>query len=240
MSLLHSDAEQAPALTATESLPENLPPSDFNSPSATVTVANESKDNLGDRPIQPPSQLDNSVNTSPLEGDRESEQPKHLGELLYLLTPVELAEFEKIKQMNAAKQPLVVMTLIKKLEKQLIARLNADGEQVFAGVKKFYEQHKTALKSAELIRRYWGLLELSRQLIQQAKNYEGSNLAAIKERKALGLVIEGISDSIKTSIEQLAGNILDVKLNIDCLIEIEEIKEELAYCQEKLKNQLLK
>jgi hypothetical protein len=57
MSLLHSDAEQAPALTATESLPENLPPSDFNSPSATVTVANESKDNLGD-PVIPTSIVD--------------------------------------------------------------------------------------------------------------------------------------------------------------------------------------
>ena len=233
VSIIDGNVEQEQAIASVEPPPENLPPSDLNSQSTRVTQK------LSDRSIQPSPQLDNSVNISPdLKVNQESESPKHIGELLYLLTPEELAEFEKVRQMKRANQPFMARTLLNKLEKQILAKLNSDGAPVFAGVKTFFEQNKTALKTAKLMRRYWGLFELSRQLIEQAKTNNNLSNPLIKEVKATGLVIEKISENIKATIEQLAASYVDAKLNVECLIEIEKITEELAYCQEKLKNNL--
>ncbi|GET42715.1 YbjN domain-containing protein [Microseira wollei] len=233
VSIIDGSVEQEQAIAAIESPPENLPPSDLNSESTSVTLR------LSDRSIQPSSQIDNSVNISPeLQANQDSESPKHIGELLYLLTPEELAEFDKFIQMKRGNQPFVARTILRKLEKQILAKLNADGAPVFAVVKTFFEQNKTAFKTAKLMGRYWGLFELSRQLIEQSKTNNNSSNPSIKEVKATVLVVEKISDNIKATIEQLATSYVDAKLDIECLIEIEQIREELAYCQEKLKNHL--
>ena len=132
------------------------------------------------------------------------------------------------------KQPFAAKTLMTKLKKQLTARLSAEGSTIiFLDTKNFFEQKKTPLKTANLIRRYWNLFERSTQLIKRGEN----NAPSIKEVIApILLVIEKLADRIEARVAQLVGSYVDAKLEIECLIEIEQLTEQLTYCLQKLKN----
>jgi hypothetical protein len=131
------------------------------------------------------------------------------------------------------KQPFAAKTLMTKLKKQLTARLSAEGSTIFLDSKNFFEENKTPLKTANLIRRYWNLFERSTQLIKRGEN----NAPSIKEVIApILLVVEKLADRIEARVAQLVGSYVDAKLEIECLIEIEQLTEQLTYCLEQLKN----
>jgi hypothetical protein len=131
------------------------------------------------------------------------------------------------------KQPFAAKTFMTKLKKQLTARLSAEGSTIFLDSKNFFEENKTPLKTANLIRRYWNLFERSTQLIKRGEN----NAPSIKEVIApILLVVEKLADRIEARVAQLVGSYVDAKLEIECLIEIEQLTEQLTYCLEQLKN----
>lgn len=205
-----------------------------NTPPSTVILPDEPKPNLHNNSFPPLPQPATPVNKiEQLPTNSPSEKPKHIGEILSLLTLEEIADFDRVRVMLHAKQPFAAKTLMTKLEKQLTARLNADSPTVFADSKKFFEQNKTPLKTANLIRRYWNLFERSTQLIEGGENNAPSIRQAIAPTL---LVVEKLADRIEARIAQLVASYVDAKLEIECLIEIEQLTEQLTYCLEQLKN----
>lgn len=257
-SVIYGEFEAADAITSIEFPPteqlngvpahnesplENPPSSDAcsqpveikNSPPSTVILSDEPKPNLNNNsfpPLLP--QLATPINDiEQLQINSPPEKPKSIGEILSLLTLEEIADFDRVRVMLHTKQPFVAKTLMTKLEKQLTARLNADGSTTFTDSKNFFEQNKTPLKTANLIRRYWNLFVQSRQLIEEAKN----NATSIEQAIAPTLlVVKELADRIEARIAQLVASYINAKLEIECLIEIEQLTEQLTYCLEQVKN----
>jgi hypothetical protein len=225
-----------------ESPPENLPSPDShpqavklkNTPPSTVILSDEPKANPENNSFSFPLIPDPYVNNiEQLPTNYSPKIPKHIGETLSLLTLEEIADFDRVRVMLHTKQPFAAKTLMTKLKKQLTARLSAEGSTIFLDSKNFFEQNKTPLKTANLIRRYWNLFERSTQLIKRGEN----NAPSIKEVIApILLVVEKLADRIEARIAQLVASYVDAKLEIECLIEIEQLTEQLTYCLEKLKN----
>lgn len=206
-----------------------------NSPPSTVILSDEPKSNLNNNSFSPllPQLATPINNIEQLPINSPSEKPKSIGEILSLLSLEEIADFDRVRVMLYTKQPFAAKTLMTKLEKQLTARLDADGSTTFTDSKNFFEQNKTPLKTANLIRRYWNLFVQSRQLIEEAKNNATSIEKAIAPTL---LVVKELADRIEARIAQLVASYIDAKLEIECLIEIEQLTEQLTYCLEQVKN----
>ncbi|AFZ10969.1 protein of unknown function DUF1790 (plasmid) [Oscillatoria nigro-viridis PCC 7112] len=205
-----------------------------NTPPSTVILPDEPKPNLNNNSFPPLPQAATPVNNiEQLPTNSPSEKPKPIGEILSLLTLEEIADFDRVRVMLHTKQPFAAKTLMTKLEKQLTARLNADGSTIFADSKNFFDQNKTPLKTANLIRRYWNLFERSTQLIEGGENNAPSIRQAITPTL---LVVEKLAHRIEARIAQIVASYVDAKLEIECLIEIEQLTEQLTYCLEQLKN----
>ena len=228
-------------LTDSQSLLANPPSDDARSQPAEIQnspasasifsdVPQQKPDNNSLSPLQPPQLPVNSI--AELPTNSVLEKTKHIGEILSLLTKEEIADFDRVRQMLREKQPVVAQTLSNRLKKQLAARLE-DGSTVFADSKHFFEQNKTPVKTANLLRRYWNLFAQCSQLIEQGKN----NSSSIEQTTAaILLVVRELADSIETRMTQLIASYTDAKLEIECLIEIAQLTEQLTYCREKLKN----
>jgi hypothetical protein len=229
------------AVSDSESLLENPPPNDASSQLANLKNTSSNTLRLAESPKVTPS---NNSLTTPLNPETPvrkldelptntpPEKPKSISETLSLLTKEEIANFDKVRQMLREKQLLVAQTLLNKLKKQLAARLDA-GSTVFADSKNFFEQNKTPVTTANLIRRYWNLFAQSKQLIEQGKNNETPIEHTITP---ILLVVREIAARIETKMTQLATSYTDAKLEIECLIEIAQLTEQLTYCREQLKN----
>ncbi len=148
------------------------------------------------------------------------------------LTRAEISQFAEIRELQRKKQKTLAQTKLEQLKTGLKNRLGEMGEEIFEKTDKMFETHQFDAEQIRFIGRYtelYGLIELQIEQFLTQKSKENNLTTIIEEwqKKKVG---------VKQRLQQIAEYQVYGRQEIDMLIEIEEIRGDLARAKNKYSN----
>lgn len=148
------------------------------------------------------------------------------------LTRQEISQFAEIKELQRNKQKTLAQTKLEQLKTWLKNRLGEEGEEIFDQTDKIFQTHQFDAKQIRFIGRYaelYGLIELQIEqfLIQRSEENNVTTIVEALQKKKVG---------VKQRLQQIAEYQVYAQQEIDMLIEIEEIRGDLARAKNKYSN----
>ncbi len=148
------------------------------------------------------------------------------------LTRSEISQFAEVKEFQRNKQKTLAQTKVEQLKTGLKNRLGEEGEELFEQTDKMFQSHQFDGKQIRFIGRYaelYGLIELQIEQFLTQRSEENNLTTIIEEwqKKKVG---------VKQRLQQIAEYQVYGQQEIDMLIEIEEIRGDLARAKNKYSN----
>ncbi len=211
ISVINGDESPSEAILLIEKIELSPPPSD-------PTSSNNLTDN------QPPA--------TPRQKKKAKSQPSPppepnlvtASDILCRLTTEEILKFEQLIPLQKNWEKPIANSIIEQLKTGLKTRLGEEGEKIFEEAYKLFLTSQFDAKQVRFIRRYIELYVRGERQIEEL-NQQGS------EEENLRLSIEiclKMRDRAKMSVQQIADYPIYGRQEVDMLVEIENIKGELA------------
>jgi hypothetical protein len=158
--------------------------------------------------------------------------------ILAKLTPNEIGEFHQALQMMQPYQRKQTQAMIDKLQKSIIARLGDFGLDIFDQAVNFFIKNKFPGKNLKLIQRYSGIAGRTKSLIQQLPDEikQHGELADNSDVNPDINDLETLFWQANQALEALPTDKLLGEKELKYLIEIEQLREELAVHQRFVRN----
>ena len=145
------------------------------------------------------------------------------------LTKEEILKFDEVLQLTINREKPRAQTLLEQLKTGLKIRLGEVGGEIFEKTYKMFQTYQFDAKQIRFIRRYSELYDLIELQIEQifTQTSPDENIRGTLNKW------EKMRESTKERLQQIAKNQIYPQQEIDMLVEIEEIRKELAVAKKK-------